>query len=322
MGNKQSVLRRLPVVGLVSLLLGVSIGIGVAQYFSLERQPTVKQGEDYPLLARRIQIEEPSDITLDFRVLQTQIEQYIIEYGLNDKISFNFEYLPTGSSIGIDENTPQVGASLLKLPLAIATYRQAEEGKIDLDRYYPIKEEWLNTQYGTLYKKGAGYQITPRQAVQYALTDSDNTAALMLFELVSEAQGVKSPNLLGFIDANYSETDSREVLIDSRSYSAVLKCLYFACHLNKQNSQEILEYLTASKSTDRLGSLLPDGLTIAHKIGTFGKDTQSDCGIFYVSQRNYLLCIMIDGQDPEASQRIAELSKLVYNFISDSSFNR
>lgn len=321
MGIK-TVWRSLPVIVLVSLFVGGGIGFVTAQYLDKRSRPNVSQENPYPLLARRIQIENPSDITLDFRGLQTQVEQHVAKYELSGKISFNFEYLPTGSSIGIDENTPQVGASLLKLPLSIAMYKAAEEGKIDLDKRYAIKESWLNSQYGTLYQKGAGYQVTPRQAAEYALRESDNTAALMLFDLVSEAQGTKNPNLLGFIDANYTEAVSHEVLIDSRSYSAVLKCLYFACHLNKDNSEEILDYLSRSTSTDRLRGLLPSNVTVAHKIGTFGKGTQSDCGIFYVKQRNYLLCIMIDGPDPGASQNIAELSKIVYNYVSKTSFNR
>lgn len=311
--------KKLSALGVVMLLLFVSF-MGGMQYGlrANERQAAAVQESQqakYSLLARRILVEQPNDVEINFRPLQTQIEEYIQTNGLTDNISFNFEYLPTGSSIGVAEDTKQVGASLLKLPLAIAVYKASEQGKVNLDEKVTIKQEWLNSSYGTLYKKGAGHQITIRDAVKEALMHSDNTAALLLFDVVTKAQGTNTPNLLGFIDANYGETPSHEVLIDSRSYSAILKCLYFACHLNKDNSQAVLQSLSQSSAKDRLVRYLPAEVPVAHKIGVFSQQTQSDCGVFYVPKRNYVLCIMIDGASDPASKQIGELSDIVYNYI-------
>lgn len=303
----------------VVLLIAASF-IGGVQYGTQksERQARYQQEAQqaqYNLLARRILIERPNDVEIDFRPLQTQVEGYIQANELTDNISFSFEYLPTGSSIGVAEDTKQVGASLLKLPLSIAVYKASEQGKVNLDQKVTIKKEWLNSSYGTLYKKGAGHQISIRDALKEALVHSDNTAALLLFDVVTKAQGTNTPNLLGFIDANYGETQSHEVLIDSRSYSAILKCLYFACHLNKDNSQAVLQSLSQSSAKDRLVRYLPGDVIVAHKIGVFSQQTQSDCGIFYVPKRNYVLCIMIDGKSEPASKQIGELSSIVYNYI-------
>ncbi len=275
-----------------------------------------EQQQKYDLLARRVLIEQPNDVLIDFRMLQTQLERYIAVNKLEQSVSLNFEYLPTGSSIGINENKEQVGASLLKLPLTMSVYKAAEQKKINLDTPVALKQEWLNSSFGDLYKKGAGYKLTTRQAAQEALGSSDNTAALLLFDAVTKAQGTSSPNLLGFIDANYGETQNHEVLIDSRSYSSILKCLYFACFLNKDNSQEVLNYLAKADATNRLVAKLPEDIKVAHKIGTFNTETQSDCGIFYLPKRNYVLCIMVDGKDPEASATIANLSSIVFEYLS------
>ncbi len=198
----------------------------------------------------------------------------------------------------------------------MSVYKAAEQKKLDLDTPIALKQEWLNNSFGDLYKKGAGYKLSTRQAAQEALEASDNTAALLLFDAVTKAQGTSSPNLLGFVDANYGETKNNEVLIDSRSYSSILKCLYFACFLSKDNSQEILSYLALSKTNSRLTAKLPNNVKVAHKIGTFNTETQSDCGIFYLSKRNYVLCIMVDGQDPSASATIADLSSIVFEYLS------
>lgn len=302
---------------LLLALLTFLAGFGLSEI--LEDRNNEQLVKKYNLLSRRILIENPNDVLIDFKPLENELENYIVQNNLSDKISLNFEYLPTGSSIGINETQEQVGASLLKLPLAIGVYKAAESGQIDLDQSYALKPEWLNDKYGTLYQKGAGYEITLRDAVKQALIHSDNTAALLLFETVSKAQGKSSPSLLGFIDAHYAETTTHEVLIDSRSYSAILKCLYFACHLDKEHSQELLGYLSESTAVNRLRREIPNAVTLAHKIGTFNSDTQSDCGIVYLPKRSYVLCVMIKGNDLEASNHIAELSGVTYRFLSRDS---
>ena len=303
---------------LLVTLLAFAGGVSWHRHTVDERVASEKaRSEQYSLLARRLLIDEPNDVIIDFRGLQSELEAYITTNSLQEKVSLNFEYLPTGSSIGIGEDDPQVGASLLKLPLAMGVYKAHEQGKLSLDTHVPLRPEWLNSKYGTLYQKGAGYDVTVREAARQALSYSDNTAALLLFDQVSRAQNTSTPDLLGFIDANYSETKTQEVLIDSRSYSAILKCLYFACFLNKDHSQELLGYLQDSRATNRLARYIPSNVTVAHKIGTFNQETQSDCGIVYLPKRNYVICIMVDGGDAEASARIAELSSVVYKYLAE-----
>jgi hypothetical protein len=53
-------------------------------------------------------------------------------------------------------------------------------------------------------------------------------------------------------------------------------------------------------------------IVVAHKFGTFGDKVQSDCGIFYIPNKNYLLCVMIEGGDTAASRQIGDVSQIVY----------
>ena len=63
-------------------------------------------------------------------------------------------------------------------------------------------------------------------------------------------------------------------------------------------------------------------LKIAHKIGTQLNEVQSDCGIVYYPKRNYLLCVMIQGSEsPESDKKIAEISKITYDFIKNIQAN-
>ena len=81
------------------------------------------------------------------------------------------------------------------------------------------------------------------------------------------------------------------------------------------DSEEILTYLAESSFKDRLTKYLPEDLPVAHKIGTYNTRYQSDCGIVYLKDENYALCIMVEGEDPEASSIIADLSRRTYLYL-------
>lgn len=314
-GVVRHMVKHWPIKALVILLVLVGF---VAGYFSNtymtshHKQQLMKK---YNLMSYRIVSDNPNNVMLDFHSLQSQFQQYLDANNLNDKVGIDFEYLPTGSTVGIHENHEMIGASMLKLPLTIAFYKQVEKGKLSLNTTVALKKEWLNDGYGTLYKKGAGYKMTYQQLVDWALEQSDNTAALALFDAVSKAQGTSTPDILSFIDANYSTNQNQSIMIDSQSYASILKCLYYSCYLNTNDSQAVLKIMTHATDNTRLTLFTPNSLTVAHKIGTYLNQYQSDCGIFYVPLRNYVMCVMVEGQDPGASRIIGDLSLMAYNYL-------
>ena len=302
------------VFGMIAVLLfGLIIGFVLSS--ASQGDSSLDLQQRYNLLSKRILVENPNDIILDFRPLRRQLEEYISKTSAPDSISLYFEYLPSGSSIGVNENKEVVGASLLKLPVVMQIYKYAEEGQIDLDEKVPLKKEWLDSGYGSLYKQGAGYEVSIRDATTYAIEKSDNTAVLLLFDRISQLQNTNNPSILDFVDANYDINSDEQILIGAQSYSSILKCLYFACYLGRDNSQDILQKLTNTDSANRLPLHIPTKVPIAHKIGSYDNIAQSDCGIFYVEKRNYLLCVMIGTGDSEASEYIADLSEIAYKAV-------
>jgi beta-lactamase class A len=269
----------------------------------------------YNFLAKRILVDNPNEAIVDFSPLKKQIGDYIAANGGEQQYSVFFEYLPTGVSIGFNEEQEIVGASLLKLPLAMHTYKLAEQGKVNFDEEFALEPDWLNSQYGELYKKGSGYKTTLRELVEVLLKDSDNTAALALYSKLGSVMDLEK-NLLTFLDTDYQVNEDERIFIGAEDYSAMLKCLYFACYTNKDDSQAILSLMTQSKFDNRLKLYLPNDAVVAHKIGTFEQQAQSDCGIFYVENRNYLLCVMGLGGDKEVSRKIGDISQIVYKYIT------
>lgn len=298
------------------LLLGILLGsVGLYTINTLiDKQDST--GISYPLLAKRIQIENPNDVKINFSDLRKQLEIYVKQQQNPGSLSIYYEFLPSGVAININDKNESIAASLMKLPVVMNLYRASELGLVDLDRKIPLQEQWLNQEYGKLYQKGVGYELTLREAAKLTLRDSDNTALLMIWDSIEKAGLPLDEQSLNYLDVNFSIVEDGRALIGARSYSSILKCLYLACYNTKNSSQQMLEYLADSTFTNRLTRGISPDVKVSHKIGTYNIRYQSDCGIVYLDKNNYVLCVMIEGQDPLASDQIAQVSEIVYDYMT------
>ena len=297
----------------VLVLAGLTGTYFLGKHVSRTQQKTSQSSSsNYPLLAKRLFVESPNDQILNFAPLRTELNAYMNAIGKQNSVYF--EYLPSGTSIKVGDTNELVAASLTKIPVVMQLYKAKELGKLNLDDMVPLKQEFLDSASGDLYKMGAGYQLSLRQAAQKTLEDSDNTAALTIID-ATQTKVSSSDAPYSALDLQIERDKNNQIVIDSKSYSSFLKCLYFSCYLNNDDSQEVLDYLSSSKFNDRLTAPIPNDIKVAHKIGTFSTKIQSDCGIIYLPNRQYLLCVMLAMPDPEASKNIANISKITYDYV-------
>jgi beta-lactamase class A len=269
--------------------------------------------KQYPLLSTDVLGNNPNDILIIFVPLRNQLQEKF--KGINAKQSFYFEYLPDGTSIRVGADQQLTAASLIKVPLAMNLYRAAELGRINLDKPVTVTAAELDDAFGDLYKRGPGFTMTLREAAQYALRDSDNTATRVIYDHVKDVLSYDEQSLAR-LDIDQNMEDGQAV-ITARSYSSVLKGLYFSAFLNNADSQELLKYLSQSSATNRLAAGVPSGVTVALKIGVYNQNwAESDCGIVYAPKRPYLLCVMVELPEDQADKFIAEVSKDVYDFVT------
>ena len=292
------------------------LGAATATRFGNKNEvATVKPSDNsqYSLLAKRVFIEDPNEPIVAFSPLRTQLTQYFNANQLSGTLYF--EYLPTGTSIRVGVEEKRIAASLIKLPFAMEAYYAKEKGLLDFNKKITLTEEMLDSNFGELYKKGIGFELTLKEAVDLMLKESDNTALNAVTSLV---EGVVPPaeGVFNSLDAEFVQNEDFTVALTPRAYSSFLKCLYFSCYLDKNDSQELLQTLSESRINNRLPALLPKDLTVSHKIGNYFDETQSDCGIVYIEKRNFLLCIMLDGPSTESTNNhIAQLSKFAYDYV-------
>lgn len=267
--------------------------------------------EDYPFLSKRIFVEEQNDILINFVPLRTAMNNYILKQ--NEQIGTYFEYLPSGNSIGINDKIELRLASLIKIPVVMAIYKQIELGKTKKNTLLTINENDIDKGFGVLWKKGAGTKLTVEEAIRLSLIESDNTAANTLNSHLPE----------GAIDAVFDtldipkDTKNNLPVISPKNYSSILRSLYLSSYLNRDNSNQILEILTETNFNDKIAALDNKNVKVSHKIGVYQSEgVYSDCGIIYLPNRPYILCVMVNSTEDKAKQHMEYISRMIYGYLT------
>lgn len=304
----------------VMLVISVIANILLGLYHVNNKDETAEFINKYPLLSKRLAAEDHNDILIDFDPLRQQVKDYLAK--INIPHSFYFEYLPTGTNIRDGDSNELVGASLMKTPIVMNLYKAAEAGKIDLNKKVMVQKSDISSDplYGSPGKLKAGDMLTLREISRIALTESDNTAAYIVFRTSKDLIPLKDQSLNNLdieVQTRKTEEGGEYVLIGARAYASILKCLYLSCYLSEDSSSEILDSLTASTTTKRIKAGVPDNIKVASKIGSFSQQTQSDCGIVYLPKRPYLLCIMLQS-NKDVETYFKEISRIAYEYTKEA----
>ena len=308
----------LPFIFLCSVLLNV----GLFFVFFHNRTSPLNQSssqslsDKYPYLARRALLDNPSDFLINFFDLRTELQCQTASYG--DKFAFYFQYLPTGTSIGVNGSEQFHAASLFKLPVIMAYYHYLERTGGSDSQMATVMPADIDKQFGDLYKKGPGYKLPMSEAVRLAIEDSDNTAAKVIADQVQQQD----------FDAVYQglditlDTDKNGAIITAKNYSSILQALYFSAVINRDDSEKLLDLMTKTKFSDKLAAGIPTDIPVAHKIGDFndfkGNTAFTDCGIVYLPKRAYMLCMLSIGDQQTAIDRMSSVSRVIYKYLTSA----
>lgn len=208
-------------------------------------------------------------------------------------------------------------ASLYKLFLISAAYRQMDSGRIDPRTTLQADVGYLSDRLGGTE---FGYEDVT-DVVSYSVGDcldriarlSDNFCAVMLADKVGWDTVQSEASLLGA---------SHTIIKDPITTTPDDVALYLNKLFNHQvvdatASAKIVDLLTSNYSHDRIPSLLPDGLKIAHKTGELSR-VRHDAGIVYLDRHPYLIVMMsenLSGEDT-AVDSMANISKAVYDYFA------
>jgi beta-lactamase class A len=93
-------------------------------------------------------------------------------------------FLATGEEIAVNADEPMDTMSVIKAPLVLELFRQAEAGEVDLDRRIELAPEHRRFGTGVLSLMADGASFTLADAAAMAIVQSDNAATDLCFEAV------------------------------------------------------------------------------------------------------------------------------------------
>ena len=232
-----------------------------------------------------------------------------------------FAYLNNDSWVGFSEREYFTAASTIKVPLAMSLMKAVEDGKISLEDTYTVTEDDLDDRFGELYKTAEGKTYTLEELMSLMLEYSDNTAAFAIIHAL-KGIGYEDPfqNVYTFMGwDNYPGFGEAPeyFAVNLKVLSNMFLALYNAKYVNIENSNLILRHLDNANFDEQIVAGVPDTVAVAHKSGVqMESDTYSDCGIVFVPNRNYLLCLGSDGAPkPVADRFMREVSETVYAYV-------
>lgn len=94
------------------------------------------------------------------------------------------KHLPTGRELAIRADRPMNTLSVIKIPVMVQAFRDAESGRLDLDRRYTVEPTDLRRGSGLIQTFSPGLNPTLRDLVMQMIITSDNTATDMVIEVV------------------------------------------------------------------------------------------------------------------------------------------
>lgn len=307
----------------ILIFIGSILANGVFSAMLFSQKPENKTSDitaelesKYSYLSQKILQDYDRDLLINFVPLRANLNELVgKQYGSD--FSFYFEYLPTGSSIGVNEKTEFYSASLLKLPTVMAYYYMKDRKNIKEDKEVVIEEDDIDNHFGSLWKRGAGEKIRLSQAARLSLVQSDNTATKVLLKNI-EPQDFDA--IYDGLDIKITRNNnSNQISITTKSYASILKALFFSSVLSKEDSQYVLDILTKTEFNDKLSAGVSSDISVAHKIGVYENLKvliYSDCGIVYIPKRQYALCMASRSDEKTATERMKTVSKIIYDFVS------
>lgn len=235
-----------------------------------------------------------------------------------------FRDLNNGPWIGINEKEMFTPASLLKVPLMMAYFKEAETNPQilrDSIRFEKSSDtnSFENIKPSSILKPGETYTV--EELIRRSIIYSDNNAYLLLLRHFDQKKLIATYADLG-VPVPFDTAD--ENIMTVKQYATFFRILFNASYLNRDMSIKALELLSKTEFRDGLVAGVPPNVGVVHKFGertypgTHIDKQMHDCGIVYYPDHPYLLCVMTRGDSfKQLDDAIREISTLVFKNIDE-----
>ncbi len=239
--------------------------------------------------------------------IKAKVEDFISKQ--NGKYGVYFIDLATGEWFGVNDRDSYIAASTSKLPMNVMLYTKIESGEVDPDATLKYLKEDFEPGTGIIQNQPFGTEYTVRETARLSIVYSDNCGINMIIRIL----GIENicQYILDLGGDIYYDDGHRTSPHDLGLVAQELYRLYLN---NPDLYGQLINDLENTVFNDRIAGLMPEGVKVAHKIGTQVR-TSNDVGIVFASHP-FVLAVMTDNVDVgTATNKIAELSKLIYDEV-------
>lgn len=253
------------------------------------------------------------------------------------RVALAVKHLETGEAFAHEADRPMPTASLIKFPVMIEAYRQAEAGAIDLDATVTLAEADKVPGSGVLtdhFSAGATFPL--RDAIRLMIVYSDNTATNLVLDRIGIPATAATMEGLGCPETKiHSKVYRRDTsCFPDRSKrfglgsttAAEMARLCEALHrgelVSARASEAMVEHMKRCEDPDKFPRFLPAGTAVAFKTGSVDA-SRTAAGILYTPAGPVALCVLTaENEDrrwvpDNAGDRLcAEVARVVYDHFN------
>jgi len=283
---------------IIFVLLLLTAGLSFLIYLGKQASPKIEEITQ-PAVFRSSPAFSPSPSPVE-KSKALELERILVgRQGVYGVYSLNLE---TKEAVSVREKESFSAASLIKLPIVYTLYQQAQEGKINLEEKYTLREEDKVGGAGSLYQKEAGAVYSYRELARLCGKQSDNTAAAILEKVLGVEAIEATIRRLGMKNTSFSRRQTTPEDI------ALFWQELWEGDLKEEYREEILNSLTETIFEEQIPAALPAGVKVAHKVG-IDEGILHDAGIIFQDPPFVLVLMSKNNNREEAQEAFILLAK-------------
>jgi len=248
-----------------------------------------------------------------------------VEADLDGVLGLALKDLETGKTLFVNEREVFPQASSIKIALLLEVFKQAEEGRLDLDEFLALEEGRKVAGSGVLLHLGRpGLKLSVRDTAVLMIVLSDNTATNLLIDKAGmeavnrrmDALGLTKTRLRRRMMDVEAAREGRENVSTPLEMMTLLEKIWRGGVLGEPYRTDLLAILAIPKDSP-LRSGVPEEIEVAEKPGEL-EAVRCDSGIVMLPGRPYVLCVMTTylKRDADGNAAIEAVSRLVHGHFS------
>lgn len=240
---------------------------------------------------------------------------------LPGEIAAYYQDLHTGRCWGWNAEADFPAASVIKVPILLATLQAAQAGHLNLDQKVTVELRHHVGGAGVLFELHDGVEVTILDLCRLMIVVSDNVASNLLLDLLPVGALASFFSQLGmhrsvlgrrFMEQPRPGHDNRTSAYDM---GLCLAALSRGELLDRSYTNQALSIMRRQQFREKIPLMLPPELSVAHKTGELD-GVRHDVGIIEMRDHSYVLSLLTQrgGYTWDVDRALAELSLSVYHW--------